>query len=117
MIQHIVLFTPKPGLTDERRQIFTSLVVDTLSGSTDVERFSIGRRVDIDAGYDRNFGDKTYEYSAVIEFRTEKDLIGYLRSSEHAHLGRLFWENCDSCVVCETEVTSSSHSEDSINRS
>lgn len=117
MIQHIVLFTPKSDLPDERRQAFASLVLDTLSGSSDVERFSIGRRVSINAGYERNFGDKTYEYSAVIEFKTPECLISYLRSPEHARLGRLFWESCDSCVVSELEVISSSTPSYSTNRS
>lgn len=104
MIQHIVLFNPKGVMTDEERRSFARMAIDSLSGSRDVGRVTIGRRVHVDAGYERVFGDKTYEYAAVLEFTDRPALVRYLNSPNHAELGQLFWRACDSTVVCEVEV-------------
>lgn len=104
MIQHIVLFTPKSGLPLETRRSFAGLVLDTLRSSPHVARCTVGKRARVDAGYDRDFGDKTYEYAAVLEFETEARLVAYLNEPRHAHLGRAFWELCERTVVCEVEA-------------
>jgi hypothetical protein len=78
-------------------------VLEVLRKLTAVRRFSIGRRVDIDPGYARSLGDKTYEYSAVLEFDSAADLKTYLTDPLHHELGRLFWANCDRAIVSETK--------------
>jgi hypothetical protein len=104
MISHIVLFQPKASLSASDKRLFAQTLVDVCSELAWAERVSIGRRVSIDAGYDRSFGDKTYEYSAVLDFATREDLIRYLTHPLHAKLGQLFWENCERAIVSETEV-------------
>lgn len=103
VIQHIVLFTPKPELTAFDLWSFAQEVVRVLANSTDVSRASLGRRKVIDAGYQRSFGDKTYEYAAVIEFNDETALVRYLNCPEHAELGRLFWDTCGETVVSDVD--------------
>lgn len=104
MIQHIVLYTPKEGLTSSDLRSFAQSVLRVLAGSTDVSRACIGRRALVDAGYERSFGVKTYEFSAVLDFDDGPSLIRYLNSVEHAELGRLFWEACADTVVLEVEA-------------
>lgn len=104
MIQHIVLFTPKAGLPTDRRRSFATLVLETLRTSPHISRCTVGKRSEVDAGYTRNFGDKTYEYAAVLEFEDEDSLVAYLKEPRHAHLGRAFWELCEGTVVCEVEA-------------
>lgn len=104
MISHIVLFQPKSSLTIAQKRLFAQSVLNVCSSLTSIQRVSIGRRVHIDPGYERNFGGKTYEYSAVLEFETEDRLIQYLNDPLHAELGRLFWENCDETIICEAEL-------------
>lgn len=104
MIQHIVLFTPKAGLSDESRASFASLVTSTMSSCAHIARYSVGQRVDVDPGYPRSFGDKTYDYAAVLEFASREALVAYLNDSSHARLGQMFWEYCDSCVISEVET-------------
>lgn len=104
VIQHIVLFTPKATLSDDERRTFASRTLGTLTGCSQIARLTIGRRAEIDAGYERLFGDKTYEYAAVLEFSDQAGLVHYLNTPEHAELGRLFWENCESTVVSEVEL-------------
>jgi hypothetical protein len=104
MIQHIVLFTPKASLSHDERREFARTTIRTLTSSPDIARLSIGRRADVDAGYERSFGDKTYEFAAVLEFSDRSALVRYLTSSDHAELGRLFWQNCQDTVICEVDV-------------
>ncbi|MCC7042245.1 MAG: Dabb family protein [Acidobacteria bacterium] len=104
MIQHIVLFTPKATLTEEERRSFASTTIRTLTSSPDIARMSIGRRTRVDAGYERSFGDKTYNFAVVLDFNDRAALVRYLNSSDHAELGRLFWQNCQDTVICEVDV-------------
>lgn len=105
MIQHIVLFTPKESLSPDERRAFATLVLNTLRQSKHIARCTVGRRVAVDAGYSRSFGDKTYEYAAVLEFEDESQLVAYLGEQSHQALGRTFWEACASSVVCEVRAT------------
>ena len=63
----------------------------------------MGRRIEIDPGYSRSLGDKTYAFAAILEFRDRKGLLEYLRHPMHHELGRLFWETCEDTVICEVE--------------
>jgi hypothetical protein len=69
-----------------------------------VARAQVGKRIEIDSGVAREFGDTAYEYSAVIEFADESGLVQYLSDPLHRELGRLFWENCESTVVMEVRA-------------
>lgn len=102
MISHIVLFEPKPDLSDGDVRDFAQHLKDTLSSVPTVRRAMVGRRVEIKVG-DRNFGDATYSFSAVVEFDDSKGLIEYLQHPKHAELGRLFWLHCARTVVLEVE--------------
>jgi hypothetical protein len=104
VIQHIVLFTPKAGLTLADRQRFARTTAEVLGRSSDVSRFTIGRRVDIDPGYPRSFGDRRFDYSAVLEFVDRDALVRYLVSPSHGELGRQFWEACQDTIVVEVDV-------------
>jgi hypothetical protein len=104
VIQHIVLFTPKAALSGDERLAFATSTLATLRRSDTICRFTVGRRIEVDAGYDRSPGDKSYDYAAVLEFNDRNGLIQYLNSPDHAELGRLFWLACESTVVVEVEV-------------
>lgn len=103
MIAHIVLFTPKQTLSGADKRVFAQSVVRSLSEIEHVSSARIGRRVDVDPGYGRRFGDTTYEFAAVIEFESRSALVDYLLDPRHQELGRLFWESCERTVVSEVE--------------
>jgi hypothetical protein len=103
MISHIVLFEPKTSLSHAEKRLFAQSVLDVCRRIKTVRRVSLGRRIGVDAGYERSFGDATYQYSAVLEFDTPDDLRSYLTDPLHDELGRLFWANCERAVICETE--------------
>ena len=104
MIQHIVLFSPKAGLPDEDRQAFARATLTTLRDCRDIGRFTVGRRIDVDPGYQRSFGEDGFEFAAVLEFDDRDALVRYLTSPRHAELGRLFWEMCGRTIVMEVET-------------
>lgn len=104
MIQHIVLFTPKADLSAADRRAFAEAVLSTLKASPHIQGATVGRRMEVDAGYKRNFGDITYDYAAVLEFPDRQRLVQYLNEPAHAEVGRLFWERCERSVVCEVEA-------------
>jgi hypothetical protein len=69
-----------------------------------IARVVVGRRAHVDAGYTREFGEQTYEFAAVLEFKNRAGLIDYLRHPLHHELGRMFWESCERTVISEVEM-------------
>ena len=104
MIAHVVLFNPKVDLTVERMRTFTKSMRDCFRSVTHIKRAAVGRRAEVDPGYPRTFGDKTYQFAAILEFDDEAGLIAYLRHPRHEELGRLFWECCESTIVSEHQM-------------
>jgi hypothetical protein len=96
-----VLFNPRADIDRDGMRSFAQSLSDLFRSDDSIDRVSVGHRLVFDAGYQRLFGDATYQYAAILEFRDEDRLGAYLRSAAHAEIGRLFWELCDSCVVSE----------------
>lgn len=106
MIAHIVLFSPKSGLGITEQKSLALTIQETCKAVPCIQRAMVGRSVDVDPGYGRVLGNKTYEFAAVLEFKDRNDLIGYLNHPSHARLGAMFWEYCDHAraVVIEIEM-------------
>ena len=104
MISHIVLFNPRPDVTIEQRRSFALTISETCRSIPTVRAARLGRSKEINSGYPRSFGEKTYPYAAVIDFDSETELVAYLQHPLHRELGRLFWETCESTVVLEVEM-------------
>jgi len=103
VIAHIVLFTPKAGLEPEDVRSFARLISDACRNIPTLVRSMVGRSVDVDAGYQRNFGDTTYKFAAILEFADQAGLVAYLNHPIHEELGRAFWEVCASTAILEVE--------------
>jgi len=103
VISHIVLFEPKIGLTTEDKRSFAQLFVALNNAAAGLNRVSVGRRLDLEAGYSRNLGDKTYSYAAVFEFVDRDSLLAYLRHPLHEKLGALFWKVCERTTIVEVD--------------
>ncbi len=104
MIAHIVLFSPKANLASEQISSFAASVSETFRSIDAIQKATVGRRVDVDAGYDRSFGEQTYEFVAILEFADRQALVSYLQHPSHAELGRRFWESCERTVITEVEL-------------
>jgi hypothetical protein len=93
MIVHVVLFEPRPELSEDCRQ----RVFDDLRRSAEaipsVRRVRVGRRVRHGiAGYERAMADD-YSFAAVIEFEDLSGLKAYLQHPSHETIGRHFRES------------------------
>ncbi len=91
MIAHIVLFRPKPTLTDAEREELVTALQRAVAGIPSIARARIGRRILLNRpGYETAMAEH-FEYSAILEFDSESDLRAYLDHPAHAELGkRLF---------------------------
>jgi hypothetical protein len=90
MIVHVVLFEPRPDLSEDRRQ----RVFDDLRASAQtipsVRRFRVGRRVRHGLpGYEQAMRDD-YTFAAVIEFEDLSGLKAYLQHPSHETIGQHF---------------------------
>lgn len=104
MIAHIVLFTPKSDLPVESIRSFELQMGDCFRSIDTIARVSVGRRTAVDAGYGRYFGEQTYEFAAILEFKDPAGLANYLNHPLHHELGRMFWERCERTVISECEM-------------
>jgi len=104
MIAHIVLFNPKPGTSESELRSFAKTIADACTKIAAIERSRVGRRIELDAGYARSFGEKTYNFAAVFEFADAAALRAYLNHPAHQRLGQMFWEVCESTVVIEAAM-------------
>lgn len=91
MIAHVVLFRPKPSLSDEERRALIASLQRAVDGIPSIARASIGQRVLLNRpGYEALMAEN-YEFAAVLEFNSESELRDYLDHPAHAELGaRLF---------------------------
>ena len=89
MILHLVLFTPRPGLSaDEQGRLATALEW-ALTTIPTVVSYRIGRRVRTGAAYDALPG--SFEFCGVMEFEDLEGLAVYLSHPAHVELGQLFY--------------------------
>ena len=93
MIAHIVLFEPKPDLTETDRQQLLDGLRAAAREIPSVRRLRYGRRVRHGLpGYEQMMRDE-YSFAALIEFETLEDLRAYLAHPAHALIGRHFMES------------------------
>lgn len=99
MIQHVVLFRPKPSLTAAERQGLIRSLREALDGITTIKRAVIGRRILLHRpGYETLMAEH-YEYSAILEFDSETDLRAYLDHPAHAELGQLLFISAEAVLA------------------
>jgi len=93
MISHVVLFRPKPSLSDEDRRALVTSLQHAVSGIPSIRRATIGKRVLLNRpGYETQMAEH-FEYSAILEFASEPELRAYLDHPAHDELGRRLFES------------------------
>jgi len=97
MFLHIVLFRPKPGISESNRQAMLDALRVASTEIPSVKRFQIGERVTHGMSAD-------YPYAAVIEFEGLGGLKQYLEHPKHEKIGMLFYELLDGALAYDYEV-------------
>ena len=103
MVVHVVLFRPKPDVSEADRQTMFSALREASSAIPSVRRFLIGDRLTHGAAYE-HLMSQDFPYSALIEFDDLAGLQAYLLHPRHEELGRLFYALMDSALVYDYEM-------------
>lgn len=90
MIAHVILFSPRPELTQgARRDLLEALVAASVQIPS-IRKFRVGRRVKHGLpGYEQMMRDD-YDFAAIIEFDDLDGLTSYLAHPSHESIGRHF---------------------------
>ena len=104
MIQHIVLFKPRPEATRDELAAFITAFEHACREIPGVARAIVGKDAELGVNYAGEFADQRYKYSAVIDFADRAALFTYLQHPLHMALGLLFWKTCESTVILDAEV-------------
>jgi hypothetical protein len=103
VIAHVVLFSPRPSLTDDERTGLLGALERALTGIPAIRRARIGRRRRFGHAYD-SVGPVQFEFAAVLEFDTEADLRTYLAHPVHADLGARFHATAQVAVAHDFDM-------------
>ena len=102
MVLHIVLFRPKPSVSDsDRAAMFAALHAAATEVPT-VRRFQVGNRVKHGRPYEQMMLED-YPFAAVVEFDDLAGLKAYLNHPQHERLGGLFYQLLEAALVYDYE--------------
>jgi stress responsive alpha/beta barrel protein len=95
VISHVILFNPKPELTEAARRELLDALVAASVGIPSIRKFRVGRRVKHGLpGYEQFMSDD-YGFAAIVEFDDMDGLKEYLAHPSHAAIGRHFMASAD----------------------
>jgi hypothetical protein len=104
VVVHVVLFRPKAGLAEDRREEMFDALRAAAAGIPDVRRFYVGERVTHGAAYEK-LPVPDFPFAAVVEFDDLAGLQAYLRHPLHEKLGALFYALQDAALAYDYEVS------------
>jgi hypothetical protein len=105
MVTHVVLFRPRPDLTQDERRAFVTALEHALKNIPLIKRAQIGRRLLLDRHYDE-LNAANFPFAAILEFDNEQDLRAYLEHPAHQMLGAQFYVTSDAALVFDFEIVS-----------
>lgn len=103
MLVHIVLFKPRPDLSDTNRYALEAALVSALSGIASIRGFHLGRRVRHGAGYEVSMSEDL-EFAAIVEFDDLDSLKAYLAHPAHQELGSRFTNAVAASLIYDYEM-------------
>jgi hypothetical protein len=104
MIAHVVLFSPRPDLSElQRREVMEALTAAAGKIPT-IKRFRVGKRVKHGIpGYEQLMRDD-FEFAAILEFEDVEGLKAYLTHPSHAALGHHFMASATKALAYDYAV-------------
>ena len=103
MVSHVVLFKPRPDLTEDERRAPAAAFERAIREIPTVRNVRFGMRVRHGAGYEQSAPDAA-DYLVVIDFDDLAGLQAYLRHPAHDELGARFGQSLSSGFVYDFEV-------------
>jgi len=107
MIVHVVLFTPKPDLSESARRALLEALTAAATGIPSIRRCRVGKRVKHSLpGYEQMMRDD-YEFAVMFEFDDLAGLKAYLQHPAHAAAGHHFSASASRALAYDYEVSES----------
>jgi Stress responsive A/B Barrel Domain len=107
MIVHVVLFSPKPDLSESDRRALLDALTAAAKGIPSIRRVRVGKRVKHSLpGYEQMMRDD-YEFAVMIEFDDLAGLKAYLQHPAHAAAGRHFYTSASRALAYDYEMAES----------
>jgi hypothetical protein len=104
MTAHVVLFRPRPDLTDEARQALVAAFDAALREIPAIRRARVGRRLMLGRPYESLMtGD--YPYIAILEFADRAALAAYLEHPAHTQLASRFFAAFEEALIYDFELS------------
>jgi len=105
MISHVVLFRPKPDLSNADRDGLVAAFERAVREIPAVRAVRTGRRVVHGAGYEQQAPD-IVDFLIVLDFDDLAGLQTYLQHPAHAELGDRFNQACSSGLIYDFDLVS-----------
>jgi hypothetical protein len=107
MIVHVVLFSPRPDLSESDRRTLLEALAAAATGIPSIRRFRVGKRVKHSLpGYEQMMRDD-YEFAVMIEFEDLAGLKAYLQHPAHAAAGHHFTASASKALAYDYETAES----------
>ena len=104
MIAHVILFKPKPTLTDAERQSVLDGLRAAAAGIPTIRRMRVGRRHRHGRpGYEQLMRED-FEYVVIVEFDDVAGLTAYLAHPKHAAIGQHFLQSSAAALAYDYEI-------------
>jgi hypothetical protein len=103
VIAHLVLFRPKPTLSEDQRAAFVRALDTALNDIPLIKRAHVGRRLVMGRQYDES-NVVEFPFCAVLEFENRADLLAYLEHPAHQELGTQFYVTSDAALAYDFEM-------------
>jgi len=103
VIAHLVLFRPKPTLSEDQRAAFVHALDTALNDIPLIKRAHVGRRLVMGRQYDA-MNAQEFPFCAVLEFENRDSLLAYLEHPAHQELGTQFYVTSEAALAYDFEM-------------
>jgi hypothetical protein len=104
MLVHVVLFRPRPDVTDAERDALLDAMREAAAGIESVRGFRIGQHLDPAVPYVRG-GFPAFPWVALLEFEDHAGLQAYLAHPLHRALGERFNAAAEDALIYDYTIT------------
>jgi len=106
VIAHVVLFRPRPSLSDEERRALVDAWNTALAEIPAIRRARVGRRVRIGRSYEA-LTSTDLPYAAILEFEDVDGLRSYLDHAAHEPVATRLFAAIEQALIYDFEMEAS----------
>lgn len=103
MITHLVLFRPRPGLSESDRRGLADALKSALQTIPSIRRARIGRRVTHGRPYEQLMR-VDFQYAALLDFDDMAGLQAYLQHPAHESLAAQFFQVLEDALMYDFDL-------------